>query len=343
MAIATKTKSSLFRIYGFALTTSLFILILVGFKASFADFIKVLVLAGLEITFSFDNAVVNAKILARMSPFWQKLFMSIGIIIAVFGVRIIVPIMLVAATARLGIGSVVSAAIHEPARYATYLNAAHPLIAAFGGIFLLMIFLDFILEDREIKWLVVPEKILARAGKLKYISVLITLLTLGGVTILLSPTHNRLSVLIAGIVGLLTYLLINALDSIAQVDNVAGGKNMLKSGIVGFMYLELIDASFSLDGVVGAFAITDKIVLIGAGLGIGALFVRSLTVHMMKRGTLAKYRYMEHGAHYAIGILAILLLASIRYRIPEFVSGLAGVAFITVALVHSHIVRFKRD
>jgi uncharacterized protein len=338
----SKPTTSLFRIYGFAVTSSLLILALVGFKATFADFVKVLILAGLEITFSFDNAVVNAKILARMSPFWQKLFMTVGILIAVFGVRVIVPILLVAATARMGIGEVLSAATQEPEVYAKYLGAAHPLIAAFGGIFLLMIFLDFILEDRKIKWLVGLERLLARAGKLENVSVLTSLSVLLGTTLVLVPHHEQIQVLVAGIVGLLTYLVINALDSMAAVEDVAGGKNLLKSGFVGFMYLELIDASFSLDGVVGAFAITDKIILIAAGLGIGALFVRSLTVHMLRRGTLAKYRYMEHGAHYAIGILAVLLLASIHYQIPEAVSGLSGVAFILVAIAHSHIDRNKQ-
>lgn len=338
----TKSTTSLFRIYGFAFTATLLILVLVGFKATFADFIKVLILAGLEITFSFDNAVVNANILARMSLLWQKLFMSVGIIIAVFGVRIIVPIFLVAVTAGLSIGSVVSAALHEPSRYAAYLNAAHPLIAAFGGVFLLMIFLDFILEDRKIKWLVGIERLLARVGKLKNISVLLALVLLLLVTLVSVPQHEQLKVLISGLIGLVTYMVINTLDSLASVDNLAAGKSVLKSGFIGFLYLELIDASFSLDGVVGAFAVTDKILLIAAGLGIGALFVRSLTVHMLHRGTLAKYRYMEHGAHYAIGFLAFLLLASIHYRIPELVAGLAGVVIISVALVHSHITNMKQ-
>jgi hypothetical protein len=95
-----------------------------------------------------------------------------------------------------------------------------------------------------------------------------------------------------------------------------------------FLYLEILDASFSFDGVIGAFAITQNVILIALGLGVGAVWVRSLTVYMVRKGTLDKYRYLEHGAHYTVGVLAAVLLLSIFWHVPEVVAGLAGVTFV---------------
>ncbi len=104
----------------------------------------VLILSVLEISLSFDNAVVNATILERMSDFWRKIFLSVGIIIAVFGMRLIFPIVLVSVTAGLGPIEVVQLALkggnpEDPGTYGYELNQAHPTIAAFGGMFLLML------------------------------------------------------------------------------------------------------------------------------------------------------------------------------------------------------------
>jgi hypothetical protein len=93
--------------------------------------------------------------------------------------------------------------------------------------------------------------------------------------------------------------------------------------------------------VVGAFAITSDPIIIAIGLGIGAMFIRSLTVYLVRKGTLSEYVYLEHGALWAIGALAVLLLITIKYEVPEVVTGLIGVAFIGAALVSS-IVRNRR-
>jgi hypothetical protein len=104
----------------------------------------------------------------------------------------------------------------------------------------------------------------------------------------------------------------------------------------------VLDASFSFDGVVGAFAISSDILQITLGLGIGAMYIRSLTVFLVRKGTLDDYVYLEHGAHYAIGALAVILLVGIKYHIPEIVTGLIGVAFIGLAL-GSSILRNRRE
>jgi len=101
-------------------------------------------------------------------------------------------------------------------------------------------------------------------------------------------------------------------------------------------YLEVLDASFSFDGVIGAFAITSDVVIIMLGLAIGAMFVRSMTIYLVEKGTLDAYVYLEHGAHYAIGALALIMLASgTGLHIPEVITGLVGVAFIVWAVISS--------
>lgn len=305
-----------------------------------------LVLVALEITFSVDNAVVNTRILEKMSPGWQKAFLTIGIVIAVFGVRLILPLIIVAMASGLGVSTVVNLALNNPEEYGHHLEEAHPVISAFGGTFLFMIFLDFFFQKRKTKWLIHVETVLEKAGKLESLSVILALTALLTITATLDE-HVQQQALISGVVGLVTYLIINSFDTLLERANI--GKNLqaqtqatFKAGLIGFIYLTIIDASFSLDGVIGAFAITTQVLLIAVGLGIGALYVRVITVHMLQHGVLNRYKYMEHGAHYAIGILAFLMLASLKFDIPEVVAGLAGLLFVGTAVAHSYIV-IKRE
>jgi hypothetical protein len=319
------------------------------------------ILAVLEVSLSFDNAVVNATVLVRMSPFWQKIFLTVGVAIAVFGMRLVFPLLIVGITAKLSPVEAIRLALEkgDPDHKGTYgylLHQAHPAIAAFGGMFLLMLFLDFVFEEREITWLSWLERPLARLGKLDQLSVVIALAVLAVSAYTFgdaadTANHHRIStVLIAGVLGLATYLLVNGLGEFfeqggedADDEEELGEqleKNKLKH-VVGkaafflFLYLEVLDASFSFDGVVGAFAITSDPIIIAIGLGIGAMFIRSLTVFLVRKGTLSEYVYLEHGALWAIGALAVILLITIEYEVPELVTGLIGVAFIGAALLSS--------
>lgn len=332
-------KQSIWQIYSFALITCALIAALVGWRLGLASLITVLVLSGIEISFSFENAIINAKILQRLSRRWQHLFMTLGIVIAVFGVRFILPVIMVAITSHLSLHTVIDLAFNHPTQYAQHLGDAHAIIASFGGLFLLMIFLDFIFETRPILWLVAVERRLAKFGKLESLSVIVASVVLLLASQVLAARQQRATVLLAGLVGMAIYLIINTLESVprlASQDNRAVSKRLLRGGLIGFLYLEMIDASFSLDGVIGAFAITYDIVLITAGLAIGALFVRAMTIHLLRRGALKKYRYLDHGAHYAIGLLALLLLISIRFNLPQWLTGLSGVTIISFALLDSY-------
>lgn len=333
-------KGSLLRIYALATVISVFLVIFVGFKAGIGALLLVLVLVALEITFSVDNAVVNTRILEKMSAGWQQAFLTVGIVIAVFGVRVILPLAIVAGLAGMSMPDVLDLALNDPAEYGHRLEEAHPVIAAFGGVFLMMIFLDFFFKERKIKWLKTVETILAKTGKLQNMSIILASASLLTFSSFL-PSEEHLDVMTAGFFGLLTYLIITSFDTILHQAGVEkslskGTKATFKAGLIGFIYLIIVDASFSLDGVIGAFAITDQILLIATGLGIGALYVRVMTVHMLRHGVLDQFRYLEHGAHYAIGILAVLLLVSLKFHISEVVTGLAGMLFVATALVHSY-------
>ncbi|WP_241756753.1 DUF475 domain-containing protein [Streptomyces sp. WAC00263] len=308
----------------------------------------VAVLGVLEVSLSFDNAVVNATVLRRMDAFWQRMFLTVGILIAVFGMRLVFPVLVVSATTRLSPGAVLGMAISDPDSYAAHLEHAHPAIAAFGGMFLLMIALDFLLAERDIHWLPPLERALARAGGLDRLSVLVALAALATAAVTLAGPSSS-TVLLAGTLGLIAYLTVGGLSQYfqapaeeAQADPAPALTRQRPRAIaVGkaafflFLYLEVLDASFSFDGVVGAFAISQNIFQIALGLGIGAMYIRSLTVHLVRRGTLDDYVYLEHGAHYAIGALAVILLVTIKYDVPQVVTGGIGVALIGASFLSS--------
>lgn len=334
--------NSLTRIYAFSLLATLVTFFVVTLYGGPAALLTVLVLSALEITFSFDNAVVNAKVLEKMSPFWQKAFLTVGILIAVFGMRLVLPVVLVAVTANLGVGDVVQLALNHPSEYAHRLEDAHPIIASFGGTFLLMIFIEFILDyGRKVHWLSVLEAPLVKIGRIRQVAPLLALITLAATTHFLAGDH-KFEVMSSGILGLILYLGIRSLAEVfemkheSQMKKVGFDKKaLMRMGAINFLYLELLDASFSFDGVIGAFAITNMVLLIAAGLGVGAVWVRSMTIHIVRRQTLLKYRYLDHGAHYAIGVLAAMLLLGIKYEIPEVVTGTIGIGIIAFAFYSS--------
>lgn len=302
------------------------------------------VLGILEVSLSFDNAVVNASVLKEMDEKWRQRFLTWGILIAVFGMRLLFPILIVAATAGLGIFEVTGMAFRNPDEYARHLHGAHTQIAAFGGMFLLLVFFSFLMDEtKDVHWLGDAEAWLARVGKLESAEIVAALLVLLGAQAFV-PAEKKVAMLAAGIAGVVLYVLVTSVSGLLEEEEEEAHmaeKLAKRSGVLGFLYLEVLDASFSFDGVIGAFAITKDIVIITLGLMIGAMFVRSLTVYLVKQGTLEQYIYLEHGAHYAIGALGLLMLASIRMEIPEVITGLIGVVFIALALWSS--VRYNRS
>ena len=302
-----------------------------------------LILGVLEVSLSFDNAVVNASILKRMDERWQQYFLTWGILIAVFGMRLLFPILIVAVATGMGFLGVADMALHDPATYAQHLNESHVQIAAFGGMFLLMVFFSFIFDEgKELHWLGYIEEKMSNFGKLESIEVILAL----GLLLMTQnwlPDAIRLNALVAGISGVILFVIVDSLAALFE-DEEEGeevSEAIKKGSVMSFLYLEVLDASFSFDGVIGAFAITQDVVIIMLGLAIGAMFVRSLTVYLVRKGTLDEYVFLEHGAHYAIGSLAAIMLISMTHHISEVITGLVGAVLIGLSVLSSILYRRK--
>lgn len=330
-----------FRIFFVSGTITALSVILVYYFLGWQAAFLTLVLMVIEVTFSFDNAIINARVLMTMSPFWQKMFITVGILIAVFGMRVVFPILVVMLTSGLPWGDVINLALNEPEKYAHELHSAHTSIASFGGMFLLMLCLHFFFDSsRQVRWIQRIERPLQKIGSW-WMYTLISLAVLLTVTFLPFNAHPN-DTFIAGFVGIATYLIIHGFTELFtrqhEKHEKAHGSAYKKAGLAGFtafMYLEVLDASFSFDGVIGAFAITNDVILIAVGLGVGALWVRSLTIFMVRRQVLNAYRYLEHGAHYTIGVLALFLLGGLFFKVPEVIAGVFGIIIISASIASS--------
>lgn len=324
----------------FAVSSAITLLALVGVllgKGPGALLVAIILIA-VEVSFSFDNAIVNAKVLSKMSSFWQNMFLTVGALIAIFGMRIVFPIVIVALTADLALGQVLDLALNHPKEYAHKLEESHAILSSFGGAFLLMLALHFFLDDsREVLWFRRLESRLQYFAT-SYAPALVALILVGIVS-WLPFNHHQKETLVAGVAGVVLYSVIHALTGLFDKLQRKRTKGMAvqvgMAAFVSFIYLEILDASFSFDSVLGAFAITQDVVLIAIGLGVGAFWVRSLTVFMVRRGTLNSYRFIDHGAHYTIGVLACILFVSIFVRVPEIITGMAGIGIIAASIVAS--------
>ncbi|MBC9705314.1 MAG: DUF475 domain-containing protein [Enterococcus sp.] len=348
------------KIFRTSIIISVIALIVSFFYGGWAAVATVALLGIMEISLSADNAVVSARIVKKLSKKWQTIFLTIGIFVAVFVVRFGAPILIVSAVTGLSASDALALAMEkgpadQPGSYAYIMHHEHPAIAAFGGLFLLLIALNFLFEEKEHYWLSWVEKPLAKIGNIDNAAIMVAL----GVLTAIAAVTQDLKVVICGLAGILTHMLVSALGSYfenreeeaAEHDEEEASHRSPKDAIIGltgkaaffsFLYLEVLDASFSLDGVVAAFAVTSDPILIALGLGfIGALFVRSTTIYLVRKGTLDDLIYLDHGAHWAIGSLAALLFVSMVTPIPELVTGTLSVLILIAALITS-VKRNKR-
>lgn len=304
--------------------------------SGFACLFIVLVLSILEISLSFDNAVINASKLEKMTPKWQHRFLTWGILIAVFGMRLLFPVCIVALFAKVNLSQVINMAIYDADKYAHYLHISHPPIITFGGAFLIMLFFSYFFNHtKDIHWIKPLEKRMSALGHFKSIGITLTLI-LVYLTQHFAPVSDRYEIVTAGIWGIIIYLLIDGFSH--MLENHKFDSNCTETGFsfknscfINFLYLELIDASFSLDGVLGAFALSKDIIIITIGLSIGAMFVRSLTIMLVEKKSLKQYKYLEHGAHWAIGALAVIMFISAVHEVSEIITGMIGLVFIGLA------------
>ncbi len=320
---------------GLALVALLGIYALFGTSA----FITAVLLTLLEVTLSFDNAVVNARVLAHMSPVWQRRFMTWGILIAVFGTRILLPVVIVSVAVWASPLFIASIALFDAAHYGELLEEAAYSIHAFGATFLLLVALKYFFdENKKIHWIHAVEKHLTLWGRIEAVEIFTALLAVLGMSFLV-PHEAQAAVLAAGIAGIALFILMQGITSAFSVETTSTASK----SVALFMYLEVLDSAFSLDGVVGAFALTSAIPVIAVGLGIGAYFVRALTVYMVKEKTLDALVFLEHGAHWAIFGLAVSMFANLIIEVPEIVTGGIGIAFVFAAYYSSLLYRRKRS
>ncbi len=294
----------------------------------------VIVLSILEISLSFDNAVVNATVLEEMDEIWQRRFLTWGMAIAVFGMRVLFPLGIVAIAAGLGPMDALHLSLNDPQEYERIVSSAHVGIAGFGGAFLAMVGLKFFFDaDKEVHWIAWLEEQLARVSAVYAAEIALLLLGLWGVSALLSP-DEALTFMISGVLGIVTFICVEAIGTVLELREEAlrAQGAVIRSGLGGFLYLNVLDASFSFDGVIGAFALSNNMAVIALGLSIGAMFVRSMTIMLVRKGTLGEYRYLEHGAFWAIIALGAIMLLSARFHIPEAITGLIGATLIGLSL-----------
>lgn len=300
----------------------------------------VCVLSILEVSLSFDNAVVNATVLKDMDAKWRKRFLTWGILIAVFGMRIIFPVAVVSIIASVSPWGAIQIALNDPANYQALMESAHVSLMGFGGSFLMLVGLDFFLsEDKDDHWIGFIERPVLYVGKIKFAAEILTVLAILLVAGVYLPETEQLSFMYSGVAGVAAFTAIHKLAAFMESgeENRAADatKAAAKSGLGMFLYLEILDASFSFDGVIGAFAITTNLFIIAIGLGIGAMFVRSLTILLVEKNTLDEYRYLEHGAFYAIIALAIIMFMKTVIHVPELITGMIGAGLIAVSFIHS--------
>lgn len=294
----------------------------------------VLVLSLLEVSLSFDNAVVNATVLREMDLVWRRRFITWGILIAVVGMRVVLPLVLVAILGKLSPVETIVMAVSEPDRYSQILSSAHVSVSAFGGAFLAMVGLKYFFDhQKDVHWVVLIERPLSRLGRIEAVEIGLVLLLLYFISRQLAPALQN-EFLVSGVFGLITYIAVDGLGALLQLHDDAG-QMVARSGFSSFMYLEVLDASFSFDGVIGAFALSTNLFVIAIGLGIGAMFVRSLTILFVETGTLARYRYLEHGAFWALIALGVIMFLQALTHVPEVVAGLLGAVVILLAFYSS--------
>ena len=304
-----------------------------------AGFSATLILCLFEISISFDNAVVNAMVLKKQTAAFRTAFLTIGFLIGVVGMRLLLPLLIVSLTTGLGFAQVYQLAVNQPEVYSEHLHAHHIEVMLFGGGFLMMVALTWLFDhERDIHWLGGFERRLAQMGRLSMVAAGVSLL-LALIVVFNLPVEKRYAGLLAGVLGVVAYIFIGGLGDVLGGEDAENTSGALKKGIAAavstFMFLEVRDASFSFDGVIGAFAISKDIFIIMLGLGVGAQWVRSMTVFFVKRDTLSEYVYLEHGAHWAILALALLMFASALHEIPETITGLIGLILIGGSLFSS--------
>ncbi|HOI13092.1 MAG TPA: DUF475 domain-containing protein [Methanoculleus sp.] len=291
----------------------------------------ILTVAGLsvfEIVSSIDNAIINADVLATMGEKARRWFLLWGLIIAVFVVRGLLPWLIVwATTPSLGpVGALLATFSSDPAVVAAIEESA-PVLLIFGGTFLVFLFFHWLfVEDKNFG--LRSEAFFSRQAVWFYATVSILLAVLVWFALQVNVMMG-----FAAVLGSTAFFIVHGFRQNAEVQE-ARLRQPGMSDLSKIAYLEVLDATFSIDGVIGAFAFTLSVPLILIGNGVGAIVVRELTVRGVDR--IRSYCYLKNGAMYSILVLGAIMLAdSFGFHIPAWLSPVATFAIVGYFLYRS--------
>ncbi|PIV38635.1 MAG: hypothetical protein COS30_01105 [Candidatus Portnoybacteria bacterium CG02_land_8_20_14_3_00_45_8] len=297
----------------------------------FSILIIILGLVVFEIVSSADNAIVNAHVLKTMSPKWRKIFLFWGIIFAVFIIRGLVPLLVVWLSApEIGFMGVFHAAFSGSVQFKQLIEERKGIILLGAGVFMALLYLHWLFLEKKDPYFV-PDKLIKPQHGIWFFDAAALIL----VALLYLARHSWLLMLSAAIGNAVFFILFGFREQAAKQEEILQGANNNLSDFSKLMYLEVLDASFSFDGVFGAFAFTTSIPLILIGNGIGALVVRQLTIMGIEK--ISNYRWLKNGAMTSIGILGLFMIAkSFGVHIPEYLPTLTTIGFVGLTFWKSH-------
>lgn len=199
---------------------------------------------------------------------------------------------------------------------------------------MMVAFKFFIDSEKTVHWIGPVERGLRYCGSVRGLEIALVLIIVLTISRIL-PNNYSGQFVTSAIMGLLVFVAVDGLGTV--LDNIAGRTAEIgaKGGLGAFLYLEVLDASFSFDGVIGAFALTTNILLIAIGLGIGAMYVRAMTIMLVEKGTLAEFRYLEHGAFYSIFALSLVMFMQSIFHVHELITGGVGMTIIGLSFLAS--------
>ncbi len=293
----------------------------------FTSLVIILGLVVFEIVSSVDNAIVNAHVLKTMSVKWRKIFLVWGIFTAVFLIRGLLPLTVVwLSVPEIGFMGALRSVIDSPPEIAELIEARKGIILIGAGVFLLLLYLYWLFLEKKEPFFVSDKFVKPHHGVWFYACAALLLVTL------LYLARSSWQVMLAAAIGYALFFIMQGFR-----DQATKQEEALQQGGAGLgdfsklIFLEVLDASFSFDGVMGAFAFTTSIPLIFIGNGIGALVVRQLTIKGIEK--VSQYKWLKNGAMTSIGVLGLfMIMKSFGLYVPEYLPtlttiGLVGLAF----------------
>ncbi len=297
---------------------------------SFIDILIVIFgLSLFEIVNSVDNAIINAHVLGTMGEKWRRRFLFVGIVTSVFLVRLVLPLMIVLLLVpNISFSEIIRTFTGENTVAVEAIEQQKPVILIFGGMFLLLVYFHWLFMEKKHP-LFLQEKLLKEHHDVWFFAFAAILLVL-----LLYFARTNSNMMLAAAIGSAVFFIVYGFKETAEKAEAKLVRRGL-SDASKFLYLEVLDATFSFDGVVGAFAFTTNLLYIFIGLGIGAIVLRQLTIMGISR--IAKYRWLKNGAMTAIAFLGVfMVLESFHIGLPVYLPTLVTSAIVGYAFYQSH-------